>query len=204
MAPPSFRLDTLAANLIERLEPVRRAHLDDPAAARAAMESTTAEIAKNVAGECRGLLGDDAQATRIERESTGTFLPRYVRLALEQNRAERRAALTPSNLVLQRFLPLFAGMLAARVMMVLAPGPWDLAFNVLPFVALFWPEWLGVLARRRYQAELQALADDLGQLQDADERLAPTLPIPDRPTAAPNARAESTPNHAAASQRERS
>ena len=195
MAPPSFRLDTLAANLIERLEPVRRAHLDDPAAARAAMESTTAEIAKNVAGECRGLMGDDAQATRIERESTGTFLPRYVRLALEQNRAERRASLTPSNLVLQRFLPLFAGMIAARVMMVLAPGPWDLAFNVLPFVGLFWPEWLGVL---------QALADDLGQLQDADERLAPTLPLPDRPTAGTSARVESTPNHAAASQRERS
>ena len=56
----------------------------------------------------------------------------------------------------------------------------------------------------RVKAFEQALADDLGQLQDADERLAPTLPIPDRPTAAPNARAESTPNHAAASQRERS
>ena len=47
MAPPSFRLDTLAVNLIERLEPVRRAHLDDPARARAALERTTAQVAAN-------------------------------------------------------------------------------------------------------------------------------------------------------------
>ena len=206
MAPPSFRLDTLAANLIERLEPVRRAHLDDPAATRSAIEATTAEIAKNVAGECRELMGDDTQAQRIERECAATFLPRYVRLAVEQNYAERRAALTPANLVLQRFLPLFAGMIAARVMMVLAPGPWDLTFALLPFFGLFWPEWLGMLARRRYRAELQALADDLGQLQDADERLAPTLPTHERSSIAATRAHKDTEqrNNAADSQRERS
>lgn len=174
MAPSSFRLDTLAANLIERLEPVRRAHLDAPDAARASIEKTTREIAENVARECREVLGDEAQARRIEAEAIETFLPRYVRLAVEQNKVERREAITPQNLILQRLFPLFFGMFASRVMMVLVPGPWEIAFYMVPLLALFWPEWLGAVARRRYRTELQELADDLGQLQDADERLSPS------------------------------
>ncbi len=174
MAPSSFRLDTLAANLIERLEPVRRAHLDAPELARASIEKTTREIADNVARECRGVMGDEAQARRIETEAVETFLPRYARLAVEQNKVERREAITPQNLILQRLLPLLFGMFASRVMMEIAPGPWDLAFYTLPMLGLFWPEWLGAFARRRYRNELQELADDLGQLQDADEKLSPT------------------------------
>lgn len=173
MAPPSFRLDTLAVNLVERLEPVRRAHLDDPEKAKAAIEATTGEMAANVATECRSVMGDTAQAERIEREAIATFLPRYTRLAIAQNAAERREALTPVNILLQRILPLFAGFFLARFLSALAPGPWDIAFFSLPFLGLFWPEWLGLLARRRHESELQTLADDLGQLQDADEKLSP-------------------------------
>lgn len=178
MAPPSFRLDTLAVNLIERLEPVRRAHLDDPTRARAALERTTAQIAANVAQECRALLGDDAQARRIEQEAVDTFLPRYARLALEQNRAEHRTALTPLNVVTQRLAPVFALLVAGAVLSEVLPGPWDVAFDFLPFIGLFGPELLSAAARRHYRGELQALADDLGQLQDADERLAPTVSEP--------------------------
>lgn len=173
MAPSSFRLDTLAANLIERLEPVRRAHLDAPETARAAMERTTRELAGNVANECRNVLGDEAQAHRIEAEAVETFLPRYARIALEQNKVERREAITPSNLLVQRLVPLVFGIFASRFLAIAAPGPWDIAFFFVPLLALFWPEWLGALARRRYLAELQEIADDLGRLQDADEKLTP-------------------------------
>lgn len=192
MAPPSFRLDTLAVNLIERLEPVRRAHLDDPGRARAALERTTSQIAANVAQECRQLLGDDAQARRIEQEAVDTFLPRYARLALDQNRAEQRTALTPVNVLAQRLAPVLGALIAGRVLAALAPGPWDVLFVALPFLGLFGPELLSVAARRRYRAELQALADDLGRLQDADERLTPTLAPPEpaaSPTSPPTRRA---------------
>lgn len=175
MALPSFRLDNLAANLIERLEPVRRAHLDNAEGARHAIESTTRDVAANVARECLAAMGDQPQAERIEREAINTFLPRYMRLALAQNLAERREALTPTNIALQRLLPLVFGFFMARFLTVLAPGPWDIAFFTLPFFGLFWPEWLGMLARRRHTSELQNLADDLGRLQDADELLAPVL-----------------------------
>lgn len=178
MAPASFRLDTLAANLIERLEPVRRAHLDAPETARAMIEKTTKEIADNVARECRAVVGDEVQARRIETESRATFLPRYARLAIEQNKVERREAITPGNVVMQRFLPLLMGFVGANLMMRLAPGPWELVFYLMPLLALFWPEWIGAWARRRYRTELQDLADDLGQLQEADERLSPAS-VPD-------------------------
>ena len=173
MAPASFRLDTLAANLIERLEPVRRAHLDAPDAARAAIQKTTKEVADNVARECRAVMGDEVQARRIETEAVDTFLPRYARLAVEQNKVERREAITPANIVLQRLLPLLFGVFGSGFMMRIAPGPWEIAFLLIPLLALFWPEWIGAWARRRYRTELQDLADDLGQLQDADERLSP-------------------------------
>jgi hypothetical protein len=119
------------------------------------------------------VLGDEAQAHRIETEAVETFLPRYARIALEQNKVERREAITPANLVVQRLVPLIFGMFASRLMAVAAPGPWDIAFFLVPLLALFWPEWLGALARRRYLAELQDIADDLGRLQDADEKLTP-------------------------------
>ncbi len=179
MAPASFRLDTLAANLIERLEPVRRAHLDSPDVARAAVQKTTREIADNVARECRSVMGDEVQARRIETESVETFMPRYARLAVEQNKVERREAITPVNIVVQRLLPLVAGLFVSSAMLEAAGGPWDPVFYLLPPLALFWPEWIGAWARRRYRIELQDLVDDLGQLQDADERLSPTAALAD-------------------------
>ncbi len=179
MAPPSFRLDTLAATFIERLEPVRRAHLDNPEAARQAIERTLREAAENVAQECRAVVGDEAQARRIEKESVDTFLPRYLRLAVAQNMVERREAITPLNILVQRFLPLFLGLVSARVLSAILPGPWDIVFYMFPLLALFTPEWLGFFSRRRYTNELQELADDLGQVQDADEKLAPSADADD-------------------------
>ncbi|MSP56737.1 MAG: hypothetical protein EXR69_14220 [Myxococcales bacterium] len=196
MAPASFRLDTLAANLIERLEPVRRAYVDSPEAAREVMLKTTEEIADNVARECRAVMGDEVQARRIETEAVATFLPRYVRLAIEQNRVERWEAITPLNVMMQRLIPLLLGLFGAGLMMRLVAGRWDLVFYVIPLLALFWPEWIGAWARRRYRAELQELANDLGQLQDADERLSPGVEVAEvGPMKAERARRRPASNH---------
>lgn len=174
MAPPSYRLDTLAVNLVARLEAVRRAHLTDPEAARGALSRATGELLAGLAAECRETLGDEAQARRIEREGIETFLPRYTRIALAQNAEEAGAARGGTlGQLARRAGAVLVGALAATVLSRLLPGPWDVGFYLLPPAALFFPEIMGSLSRRAYETELQALADDLGRLQDAEEQVAP-------------------------------
>lgn len=174
MAPSSYRLDHLAVLLIERLEATRRAHLTDPVAAEQALRRVTVDLIAGQAMECRQVLGDDAQAHRIEKEGVETFLPRYIRLALAQNREEARGygLIFPDHL-LGRAAATLVMLLVATLLVRLFPNPLDLAFFLLPFVTPFLPELRAWSAKRRYEAELQAVADDLGRLQDADERLAP-------------------------------
>lgn len=174
MAPSSYRLDTLAATLVARLEAVRRAHTDAPEAAAAAIRAAAVEATAAVAAECRSTLGDEAQARFLEREVEATFLPRYTRLALEQNQDEARLRL--GGLVGQvggRLVAVPVGLLGMLLLNRLAPGPWDVAFLALPPAMLFWPDLLGTLWRRRFAAQLQELADDLGKLQEAHDKLAP-------------------------------
>jgi hypothetical protein len=175
VAPPSYRLDTLAVTLIARLEAVRRAHLTDAVAARAAIARGAGELLGDIAAECRETMGDEAQARRIEREGVETFLPRYTRIALAQNEEEAGAARGGTlGQLARRAAAVVSALLVAVILARLFPGPWDAAFYYLfPPVSFFFPELTGHLSRRRYEAELQALADDLGRLQEAEEQVAP-------------------------------
>lgn len=175
MAPDAYRLDALAARLIERLEPSRRTHLEDEAATRATIEALVEATVAAQARECRELTGDVAQAERIEREGLGTFLPRYLRLALAQNRAEGARHWFWSDSLLVRFGVVLAAFVGATVLVEILPVRGDLLLYLLPFVALVAPEVRRWQHRRRYQAELQLLVDDLGKVQEAEERLAPLL-----------------------------
>lgn len=183
MAPSSYRLDTLAATLIARLEAVRRAHVSDPAAAEAAVEAATREVVARVAAECRETLGDEAQARLLEREGPGTFLPRYTALALEQNRDERK--LGSGGIVGQvvvRAAGVAVGLAASLLLVRVLHGPWDLVYFLLPPAMVFWPDLLLAVWRRRFAGQLQEVVDDLGKLQDAHEQLAPASdPEPSRP-----------------------
>lgn len=182
MAPPSFRLDTLAVLYIARLEATRRAHADNPAAATEAIARVTAELVAAQAAECRAVMGDEDQARRIQREGLDTFLPRYTRLALEQNREEARGGPIPDN-VLARTAAAVVGLAAATVLMEVFANPADLLFYAIPLAAPFLPEIKAWSSRRRYASRLQELADDLGELQDAEDKLASTLTVPDPPAA---------------------
>lgn len=188
-APPTFRLDTLAVHLVTRLEASRRAHLDAPEAAKAAFSRVVDESAAALARECREVLGDEAQAALLEREARETFLPRYTRLALAQSAQERRGygfvigdgpvtrvVLTVFALAwaafLARYLP---GFLKAGVFLVAAATPF------VPEIRSWW-------ARRRWNGQLQELADDLGRVQDAAEML-PVGPTPSLAASPPSAAA---------------
>lgn len=178
MAPSSYRLDTLAATLVPRLEGVRRAHLDDPEQATAAIRLAASEATASVAAECRSTLGDEGQALLLEREIAGIFVPRYTSLALAQSRDEARLRLGGIvGQVTARILAVPVGFILMGILNRVAAGPWDLLFLSLPVLMLFWPDLLGTIWRRRFAGQLQELADDLGKVQESAEKLAPTQAV---------------------------
>lgn len=181
MAPPGFRLDTLTAQLVSRLEPVRQAHLDDPAAARAAFSRIVSDASRDLASECRSVLGDEAQARRIEREAVETFLPRYARLAMEQSQDELQ-----TTWLLRTGIPsrVVATALTGVLVTALVEGlrlPWLAVLYLLVGLAPVFPEVRLWTARRAYQQRLQELAEDMLQLQRADEALSRSPELEVRP-----------------------
>jgi hypothetical protein len=171
MTPATWRLDTLAVQLIARLEPARRTHVDDEKAS-ASFRAVVEEASRALARECRETLGDEAQARRIEREAVETFLPRYTRLALAQNRLERGRGLLADNVLARVFATALAFLLAVIVSRVI--HHWvDLLFFAAAALTPLAPELRTWWARRSYRAQLQELADDLGRIEDAEQALPP-------------------------------
>ncbi len=179
MTTGSFRLDSFSVQLVERLEPVRRAHVGDALAAREAFAQIVAEASRAVAQECLSTLGDAAHARRIEREAVGTFLPRYTRLALEQNLYE---AATPWLLrpgLFNRALALVLSGFLVTASVELVRRPWVAVLYVFVVLAPLLPELRSWSSRSRYQAQLQELTDDMLQLQRADEALSASPDLDD-------------------------
>jgi hypothetical protein len=183
-APPTFRLDTFAVLLIGRLEATRRAHLDDADAARAAFARVVDEGAKALARECREVMGDDAQASLIERESAETFLPRYTRLALAQNKSEAQGFGPFGDGPFVRILATAVAISLATVLARLTPGPNDVLFYLAAALTPLAPEVRVWWSRRRWRNQLQELADDLGKVQETAETL-PRAAQPLPPAAEP-------------------
>lgn len=190
-APVTFRLDTLAVHLVARLEATRRAHLDDPAAARDAFARVVGESAAALAQECRDVLGDQVQAAYLEREAHATFLPRYTRMALAQNQIESRGyGFAGSDGPVTRVLATLVAFAFAAFMARFAPGQAKAMLFLLAALTPFVPELRRWWVRRGWTAQLQELADDLGRAQDAAAALPvaepSTSPQPEPP---PRARA---------------
>jgi hypothetical protein len=180
MAPPSYRLDTLAANLVARLEASRRSWVGDATAAREGIERIVREAAHALARECRETMGDEAQAMRLEREAIQTFLPRYSRLAVEQNAAERLGyGILPSGVGV-RAMAVTGSFILATVVERVFHHPELAVLYGLPLFALVFPEIRTAWMRRGYQAQLQELVDDMGKVQDAVEALEPAVNPEDR------------------------
>lgn len=189
MVPSTYRLDTLAVLLIARLEPARRAFEGDEAGAREAFRARVEDAARALAAECRDTFGDLAQAARIEREALATFLPRYARLAVQQNAEEAKGYgfAFGDGFFARAFATVIAFASAALLSRVI--HHWvDVVFFVVACFVPVLPEIRVAWSRRRYRALLQELADDMGRLQDADQELPSTLPLPDTEAVAPPTR----------------
>lgn len=162
MSPSSFRLESLAALLVTRLEASRRAWLDDPALAEAEIRRISQEVASAMAQECREVLGDETQARRLEREAVEQFAPRYTRLALAQNKVESGQE---RGLVF-RIVTVVVAVILATALERLGLWVW-----VFPLLTMFFPELQTAWSRRAYQGQLQQIVTDLAQVQDASEKV---------------------------------
>ena len=171
MVPHDYRLDAVAARLIERLEGARPTHTD-PAAAEAAFRAVAENHVAAAIAEYRAVAPEDpeAHAAFLRREIGQTMLPRYVRLATRMTRAEQGG---------YGFGPL-AGPIGTPALAVAAFAVFFFVLRRLlgwwetwPLLALdatlpFWPlasAWLHV---RRHRADLEGLVDDMARIQDAE------------------------------------
>jgi hypothetical protein len=145
--------------------------------------------------------GDAARARRITEEARQTFLPRYTRLALEQNRLESRPYGVVAGAVLPRLGAAGLGMLFAEIFARRVPDGVGVALFAVPFVAFLWPEIRTAWSRRSYAQELQSLVDDMGRVDAAVSALpeepagarsgAPSAAVAEpEPARPPSARAE--------------
>lgn len=171
MPPSSYRLDTIGAQLIERLEGTRRAWMDRPSSAEEAVPRLAAEAAHAWARECRETIGDEAQAARIERELEEVFVPRYIRLAVHQNRLEARGYGIAASNVFSRVAFTAAAFLLAELLLRVIREPFGFPLLALPILAFLFPEVRTAWLRRQHNNRLQELVDDLARVQDAVEKL---------------------------------
>lgn len=162
MAPQSFRLETVAALLVQRLEASRLAWAGHPDKATAEIARIAAETARTVAHDCRETLGDEPQARRIEHEIAASFVPRYTRLAIAQNQREGGRFDSLGG----RALMLVGGLILALMLERFGLWVW-----VLPLLSLAWPDLQLAFARRGYRAELQQIVADMAELQEASEKI---------------------------------
>jgi hypothetical protein len=171
MVPTDYRLDSVVERLIERLEGARPTHTD-PEAARRVFEEVAAQHLETVIAEYRSVAPEnpDRHAAFLRQEVLQTALPRYHRLAVGMTAAEQRG---------YGFGPL-AGPIGMPALFLLAVAVFWLVlrrllgfWEIWPLVLLdatlpLWPLVAAWLYVRRYRAELEALAADMGRIQAAE------------------------------------
>ena len=205
MTTPSYRLDTICGNLIERLEGARRTWRTDPEGAAAGLERIAAEQLNRILDDYEDIYDGPAWPNTVRREVLQTFLPRYVRLAIDHNRLEERGydawrSGDPIARVVGGLVALGAAGLVVRVV----HRPAALIAFAVAMAVPFIPEIRRFHYRRRYGQLLQEVVDDMGRIQDELDRypavrgakqaplsLAPDLPAGDADSRVPTTSASS-------------
>jgi len=188
MSPPSYRLDRVSANLIERLEGARMTWMGDSKAAQEGFRRIAEEYVDTVVAEHDELLGSPSWGALLRRELLQTFLPRYARVAIDHNEDEgagyyawRRG--DPVARVLASFVALGGASLIYRF----THHPLSLGLFIVALAVPFLPEIRRGWYRRRYRALLQEIIDDMGRIQDSLDAAPPqalhgeATPTPEAP-----------------------
>lgn len=170
MLPSDYRLDFVAARLLERLEGMRPTFAGRPDEATLAFERAAKEQIEAALSEFREVVGEaDAahQGGFLRREVRETLLPRYHRLATRMTADEEgsyglgRLASPLGRIGLVAFSLLFLFPLSRWIYLPVS-WPVDFAFIALPFV----PDLARALRRRQYERQLRALLGDMTRIQD--------------------------------------
>ncbi len=178
MAPSSYRLDSVAVTLIERLEGARPTWIGDEAKAREGFRRIAEEHVDALLAERRELLGPEPEGEAMRREVLETFLPRYTRLAIDHNADEEAGyhAWRRGDPVARVLGTLFAFALVAALYRVLH-HPVALVFLAAALTVPFLPDLRRAWYRRRYRALLQETVDDMARIQlSLASRPPPSLP----------------------------
>jgi hypothetical protein len=177
MVPADYRLDTVTARLIERLEAARPTFGTDSEAALAAFRTAAEAYVTNAMTEFADLVPDEdpeEHSAFVRKEILETALPRFHRLAMEHSAAAAtNFGFGPLGEPAGR-IGLFAVALFMLVVVLPRllefPVAWPLLF--LDVTLPFWPTIAAWLAHRRYTAKLQELVADMGKIQDSERTYA--------------------------------
>lgn len=171
MIPSEYRLEKVAARLVERLESTRRTYAGDPDGAAAAFARIADEVVTYVIAEYQADGFVDApkrHARFLRQEIRETFLPRYTRAAVAMTaREEGGYGLGPLYGVAGRVVVVL-GVLLITALLLRMPGPLAARFGLmLPLVfGVFVPDVVAWLARRRHRSGLVDMLQDLKRIQD--------------------------------------
>lgn len=186
MTAPSYRLDTIALNLIERLEGARRTWATDPDAARTELSRAADEQLARILAEHDEFADNPGWSATARREIRETFLPRYLRLAVDHNALEERGYNAwrrgdPIARIVAGVAAIGAAMAFVRVVHHPAAFVGLAVALAVPFI----PEIRRFHFRRRYRAELQGVVDDMARIQGELDRFpAAEVDTPAAPEAA--------------------
>lgn len=178
MIPSDYRLEEVAARLVERLEAVRSSYLGNEHGLAAEAERVCKEHLRRLAAEQRelGLVDEPGHMDFLRRSLFEVFLPRWLRLAEVINRREAGGYGLPA--LREPAVRLVVGGAALLILIPLARlafTPTGLVFLLFVGSVPLWPELLAAVTRRSHQRELADMLSDLRRLQEEERRLLPPL-----------------------------
>jgi hypothetical protein len=167
MTASSYRLDTVAAHLVERLEGARPSYQDRPDDAVAAFARIADLELDRIVAEHDEIIGEQGVGDLLRREIHETFLPRYLRLAHDQNLLEVAGyrAWRGGDPIARAVTTVMSLLVALTVVRVVHHPVMMLAFVAVALVP-FLPELRRWYYRRQYARFLQEAVDDMGRIQD--------------------------------------
>ena len=171
MPPTPYRLDTVAASLIERLEGARRTWIDQPDAARQGMNRIAEETLDLVIAEHDRIMPRSKWGEMLRREILQTFLPRYIRLAVAHNALEANGyGSWRRGDPLARVMATGGALMVAVVMERVLHHPITLLLFIFALFIPVLPELRAFYLRRQYTGALQTAVNDMGRIQEELDR----------------------------------